>query len=133
MKAASTSRRKPRLPETIDEVSTFLEGLLGRDESFHVGIDKSVNRYCSRISRSETYSLTWFCEVPLGIGVDRSQSFHAHSIEDLLKQFLEWRQRLNGPRQPLPSAKAAIATRPVRALEHKPARAVSEWGDDPVL
>jgi len=132
MKTASTSRSKPRVPETIDEVRTFLEGILGRDESFHVGVDKSVNRYCSRISRSESYSLTWYAD-GFGSGNNRSQSFHAHSIEDLLRQFLEWRQRLNGPRQPLPTAKAAIAARPVRALTHKPARTVSEWGDDPVL
>lgn len=111
---------KQRAPKTIDEAQKFLEGMLRRDESFHLTMDLSVSLYGSRVSRGESFSLCWFDRV------SKMHDFRSHSITLLLQEFVAWKSLVE---RPLPPAKGNIGVRPIRRLEHK--EPVSLWGDDP--
>lgn len=116
---------KQRAPKTIDEANTFLEGMLRRDESFHLTMDLSVSLYSSRVSRGESFSLHWFDRT------GKFNDFRSHSIELLLQEFIAWKALADAPSKPLPPAKANISARPIRRLEHNPV--VPLWGEDPTL
>ena len=110
-----------RVPKTIDEAKQFLEGVLRRDESFYLGMTLDVSLYGSHLSRGESFNLHWFGRL------NQRQNFQSHSIALLLQEFVAWKALVD---KPLPPAKANIAGRPMRRLEHK--EPVSLWGDDPI-
>ncbi|MFM9962228.1 MAG: hypothetical protein ACKV2Q_13525 [Planctomycetaceae bacterium] len=111
---------KQRAPRTIDEAQKFLEGMLRRDESFHLTMDLSVSLYASRVSRGESFALCWFDSG------SKMHDFRSHSITLLLQEFVAWKSLIE---RPLTPAKAHVGVKPIKRLEHK--EPVSLCGEDP--